>query len=45
MIDDLIETEVKKITDFAKLPKHAVFGELLRLLFNPLEKTVPDAQV
>lgn len=45
MVDDLIETEVEKITDFGKLPKYAVFGELLRLLFNPLEKLFPDAQV
>lgn len=45
MIDDLIETEVEKVTDFAKLPKHVVFGELLRLLFSHLEKTVPDTQV
>lgn len=34
----------EKITDFPNLPKHAGFGELLRLLFNPLENIVPDAQ-
>lgn len=44
MIDDLIETEGKKITDFPNLPKCAGFGELLRLLFNPLQNFVPDAQ-
>lgn len=45
MIGDLIETEVEKNHVFAKLPKHAVFRELLRLLFNPLVKIVSDAQV
>lgn len=45
MIGDLIETEVEKNHVFAKLPKHTVFRELLRLLFNPLVKIVSDAQV
>jgi len=45
MIGDLNETEVEEITDFAKLPKHAVFRELFRLLFILLEKIGPDAQV